>query len=102
MNHLSDFAASLIRTYIPILVAMLVNVLAQNGVILDASASDGLVAFLSGLAGAVWYLVARLLERRANSKFGLLLGVAKQPEYVKPLAPIEHNTLPEDLDGRTH
>ena len=85
MTSLNDFITSQIRTWVPLLVAFIVNILGTNGVIIPEEASAGLTAFLSALAGGVWYLVARILETKFGAKWGLLLGVPKQPEYAKPL-----------------
>lgn len=80
---MKDLYDSMIRTYVPILVAFIVNILGTNGIVIPEDASAGLTAFLSALAAGLFYLIARLLETHANPKFGWLLGLAKQPEYVK-------------------
>lgn len=73
---------SVIRTFVPWLVGVLVAVLTKWGVPIDdetvATLVNGGVLFLTA---AVYYVVARLLEVLVNSKFGVLLGYIKQPEY---------------------
>lgn len=80
---------SLIRTLVPLLVGTIVAWSTKLGVPMAeadvATLVNGLVSF--GVA-ALYYLVARLLEMFASSKFGWLLGFAKAPAYqVKPAIP---------------
>ena len=69
-----------IRTYVPLGVAALIGWLASIGVLLPAAASDGLVVFLSALAGALWYAAVRYLEAKWPA-LGVLLGSTKTPVY---------------------
>lgn len=73
---IGDFVASLIRTYVPLLVGMLV----AWGV-LPADSSEPAIVTLTGLASGAYYLGARLLERRWPI-FGWLLGLPKAPTYT--------------------
>lgn len=76
-----------IRTYVPLAVAALVGLLAEHDVLLPATASDGLVLFLSALAGALWYAAVRYLEAKWPA-LGVLLGSTKTPTY-EPLAVLD-------------
>lgn len=75
-----DIVPSLIRTWVPIIVATLVSVLGQAGIVLPEDASAGLATFLGGLFGAVYYLVVRLLEYKFPG-IGVFLLSTKKPEY---------------------
>ena len=79
----SNFATSLIRTYVPIIVGALASYLLTLGVEIDADAQLGLVLFLTALLQGGYYLLVRVLERR-YPKLGLLLGSESQPKYVEP------------------
>lgn len=80
---MNNFVTSLIRTYVPIAVGAIVSYLLTLGVQLDANTQAGLVVALTGVLQAVYYLVARLLERKFP-QFSVLLGSASQPKYVEP------------------
>lgn len=80
---MSDFATSLIRTYVPIAVGALASYLLTAGIEIDANAQLGLVTFITAVLQGVYYLVARLLERKMPSIGGLLLGSSKKPEYTE-------------------
>lgn len=75
--------ASLVRTAVPLIVGLVVAGFTKLGVPVDdesvALVVNGLVS--AGVA-AGYYLVARVLEVVASSKFGWLLGYAKAPVYV--------------------
>lgn len=77
---MTDFVTSLIRTYVPIAVGALLAWLTAQGINVDKEAADGLVAFLTAIFSAAYYLAARLLEREWP-ELGGLLGVAKKPKY---------------------
>lgn len=82
---MTNTVLSLVRTYVPVAVGALAAWLLSLGVDLSAEAQTGLTVFLTGLIIAVYYTVARLLEKRWPA-FGFLLGSTKQPEYVNPPA----------------
>lgn len=84
-----------IRTYVPLGVAALVGWLANLGVILPASASEGLALFLGTLAGALWYAGVRYLEAKWPA-LGVLLGSTKTPVYV----PTGEAAVPVLSDGQ--
>lgn len=76
---------SLVRTYVPWLVGLIVGWLASLGIDLDPQLETSLILLVTTIAGALYHVVIRLAER-AKPKFGWLLGSAKQPVYVKPAA----------------
>jgi hypothetical protein len=88
---MNDLIASQIRTWVPVAVGALASWLETRGLHIDADALAGLIAFLTALSTAVYYLVARLLEKYVSPKFGWLLGWAKAPNYA-PAA-----KLPSDI-----
>lgn len=74
--------ASIVRTVVPLLVGLIVAGLTKIGLPVDdqdvASIVNGVVS--AGVALG-YYLIARVLEVFASSKFGWLLGYAKAPVY---------------------
>lgn len=83
---MNDQVASLIRTWVPIAVGALISWLASLGLNVGEQANTGLTIFLTGLLTAVYYLLARLLERRWPVIGRILLGSSRQPEYTEPQA----------------
>lgn len=79
---MNSVITSYIRTYVPISVGALASFLATKGFNLDADSQAGLVVFLTGVCQAVYYAIARFLERKFP-QLGLLLGSKKQPVYRK-------------------
>lgn len=80
--------ASTIRTFVPLLVGVVVSVFAKLHIPVDAGTAQLLVdgAVSSGVA-LLYYVLARVLEVTKSSKFGWLLGYAKAaPIYVAPAA----------------
>lgn len=81
---MTNFLISLIRTYVPILVGSLISFLVVNyGFVVDESITAQLVAGLTGVIIAGYYLLARVLERKFPH-FGFLLGTGAVPVYVEP------------------
>lgn len=78
---ISDLVASQIRTYVPLVVAAIVGWLASLGITLDAGPKEFLASVLGFIAGLIWYVIVRSLERRWPS-LGWLLGYPKQPTYI--------------------
>jgi hypothetical protein len=76
----NDYVISLIRTYVPLAVGVLVSWLAARGLDLDPATSAGLIAGLTGLLAGVYYTVVRLAEAKWPF-LGLLLGHAAKPQY---------------------
>ena len=72
---------SLVRTYTPWIVGAVIGWLASLRVELDPAVESSLTIVVTGLATALYYLAARLLEIYVSPKFGWLLGLAKAPEY---------------------
>ena len=81
--NFSDLVPSLIRTYVPLIVAALATFLGDIGILLPEDASTGLATFLGALLSAAYYLGVRLAERKWP-QLGLLLGSKKQPVMTKP------------------
>lgn len=80
---------SWIRTIVPIVMGGFVAWLVALGVHLDKGTEDALVVAVTGLCIAVYYTLARLLEKRFPT-LGVLLGVAKTPDsYSKGEASVE-------------
>jgi hypothetical protein len=72
---MGDFLVSLIRTWVPVAIGYLVTV-----GLLPTDLSDQATAALTAVITAVYYGLARLLEKRWPV-FGWLLGVPKEPSY---------------------
>lgn len=77
---MSDVVTSVIRTIVPSIVGAVASFLAAKGIDVDAEAVAGLTSFLTALFAGIYYVVARLLEKR-YPKAGYLLGATKQPTY---------------------
>ena len=83
---MTNFAISLIRTYVPIAVGTFISFLfVQFGLTLDGEIALQLTAGLTGLVIGAYYLVARLLERKFPA-LGVLLGSTQKPVYVEQTA----------------
>lgn len=83
---ISDFVLSLVRTYVPIGLGLLLTLLARNyDIVIDEATSAGLVAGMVGLVSACWYVLARLLESKW-AFLSLLLGTPPKvstPTYTQ-------------------
>ena len=74
---LSDYAVSLIRTWVPMLVGLLATWLLSLGIEFDSTALElALVSLISG----VYYAAVRWLEGKVPW-LGVLLGVKSEPTY---------------------
>lgn len=73
---MGDFLTSLVRTWVPIAIGYLVSL----GVLPD-DLSDEATAAATAAVIALYYALARLLERRWPAA-GWLLGVPKTPTYT--------------------
>lgn len=80
---MNNFVTSQIRTIVPIIVGALVSWLITLGIELDADTQTGLVVFLTGLLQAVYYFIARLIEKKYPQIGGFLLGSQSKPVYEK-------------------
>lgn len=84
---MNDFVTSLIRTWVPIGVGSLLTWLATNyNIVIDDNASSSLVVGFAALVIAVYYAIARAVEKAfpALGKLLVGLGIGKAPEYPKP------------------
>lgn len=83
--NLSNQIISLIRYYVPVGVGLLLTWLASTlHVVVSPSSQAGLVALCVAVLSSVYYTAVRLLEKRWPD-LGVLLGVASQPFYPKPV-----------------
>lgn len=84
---MTDYLASLIRTYVPVGVgAALAWIASRTGVVIDESTAAGGVAFFGAVLTGLYYAAVRALEARFPA-VGFLLGVAKPPVYPEPYVP---------------
>lgn len=75
----NDQLVALIRTVVPAVVGLLLAAAAKANIEIDGAALNGIV---DAVVIGVYYLAVRQLEKRWP-KFGVLLGVPKQPTYPK-------------------
>ena len=74
----AGIGTSIVRTFVPIVVALLVRAGAKVGLDLD----PGLfLEVVTVIITTIYYVVVRLLETRVAPIWGWLLGVAKVPAY---------------------
>jgi hypothetical protein len=76
----ASIGPALIRTAVPLLVALLVQWAARRDLVIDSATQSAIISILSTLSGAVYYAVVRFLERRWP-KAGWLLGSPHVPYY---------------------
>lgn len=76
---------SLVRTVVPLIVGWLLSLPLAKwfGV-----TSDQLVPLVTVVVASVYYAVVRWLEQHVSSRFGWLLGLAKQPVYPAEPRPL--------------
>jgi hypothetical protein len=93
---MSDFVTSLIRTWVPIGVGAFITWLATNyNIVVPDDASSSLVVGVAALVTAVYYALARALEK-AYPWLGRLLvglGAGKAPVYP-PVEGVQARTGP--------
>lgn len=75
---------AVIRTLVPVVVAIIGTALARLGIHLD----DGTLEFvvtgaIGGLLGVAYHIVVSILERIRSSRWGWLLGSPNAPQYNK-------------------
>lgn len=80
----TDLVSSFVRTLVPLVVGWVVSVAARHGWSIN---DDQAASAITALSAYAYYVLVRLLETRANSKAGWLLGVAKQPVYTERTVP---------------
>jgi hypothetical protein len=79
---MNDYVLSLVRTWVPVAVGAVLSWLAGLGLDLGKEAEVGFVTFLTAVVIAVYYALARALEKRWPALGRLLLGSAKAPAYA--------------------
>lgn len=82
-QKMQDLIRSYIRTYAPMFVGAVISFLATKGITLDTETQTALVVAFTGLLQALYYAIARLLERKYPIVGKILLGSSKQPSYEK-------------------
>lgn len=80
----SAFFASVVRTFVPILVGGVIGWATSINLTLDSEFEAQATALLTGLFTALYYAAVRLLETYVTPKFGWLLGLAKAPVVYSP------------------
>lgn len=75
-----NYAISIIRTLVPMAVGCVAAWLVAKGIHVPAAARDSAVAVLTAGCGALYYLLARVLEHKWPA-LGVLLGVPAKPTY---------------------
>ena len=78
MKNLFD---SLVRTYVPWLVGIIIGWLVSLGIPLDPEVEPQVTLAIMGLSSFIWYALVRAFEVYVSPKFGWLLGLGKSPEY---------------------
>lgn len=101
---MSDHFVSLIRTYVPAVVGVVIAWLATLGINVDTSASVALIVGITGLSTAIYYTAVRLVESRWPV-LGILLGIARPPAYGLEIPPslraiIDQAAVREELEKR--
>lgn len=73
----NDMLKSIIRTFVPVVVGLILSALAQIGIEIEAAALAGLVdaLFVGG-----YYAIVRFLESK-SANLGWLLGLPSPPHY---------------------
>lgn len=74
----TSLGASIIRTYVPIIVGAAGGLLAKAKLSVDG---DALSSLVTAGVGVVYYTGVRLLEEKVSPIWGRLLGVARVPTY---------------------
>ena len=89
-NTASALWASIVRTFVPIIVGSVVGWFVTLGVTLDDQFSGLLTLVVSAALSGVYYVAVRLLETYVAPKLGWLLGLAKTPTAYTADSPAEH------------
>ena len=76
-KSMNDLLKSMIRTFVPVVVGLILSALAQIGVKVDPGTIAGAVdaIFIGG-----YYAIVRFLESK-SPKLGWLLGLPSEPHY---------------------
>lgn len=78
----AEIKTSVIRTVTPMLVGFVVTLLASFNIEGDAEFKANLFATMQLIVSGLYYVIVRWIESK-YPKFGILLGVAKAPEYTE-------------------
>lgn len=76
---MNPFAASLIRTIVPIIVGSILGLLTRAGLDIDLEGQQALSTLIDGAFIGAYYLVIRIIETKVP-QVGWLLGLAKTPD----------------------
>ena len=76
---MNPFAASLIRTIVPIVVGSILGLLATIGLNIDVEGQQGLLTLINSMFVGGYYLTIRWIETKVP-QVGWLLGLAKTPD----------------------
>lgn len=76
-NAVSALGASIVRTVVPAIMALLITAGLRVGIEIP----DSIEAVITTVVMAVYYAIIRLLETRVGPAWGWLLGYARAPEY---------------------
>jgi hypothetical protein len=80
---MNPFAASLIRTIVPIVVGSILGLLTRAGLDIDLEGQQALSTLIDSTFIGAYYLVIRIIETKVP-QVGWLLGLAKTPDsYTK-------------------
>lgn len=93
---MNAFAASLIRTIVPVAAGAVISWLALINLDIDAEGQQALGALLTAALTGAYYIVVRLIETKVPQA-GWLLGLAKSPDSYSNDATIPGELMQEDL-----
>lgn len=86
---MNPFAASLIRTIVPIVAGSILSALTKIGLNIDVAGQEALSTLIDSAFIGGYYLIVRLIETKIP-QVGWLLGLAKSPDsYSKDPEPVE-------------
>lgn len=80
---MKDLFDSLVRTYVPWIVGVVLGWLVSLGIPLDPEVEPQLTVAIMGIVTFIWYALVRVFEVYVSPKFGWLLGLGTAPEYTK-------------------
>ena len=78
---------SVVRTIVPLVVGFFLQLAVTWNVTLDSEFEGALVALLTLLLTAVYYVAVRLFETYVSPKIGWLLGYAESPDSYSKASP---------------
>lgn len=99
-----NYGKQIARTYAPMLAGYIVSFFSMMGIHVTSEARAWLAGAITAVAGAAYYLVVTLLEKKWP-KLGALIGVPERPQYIKDVDwldsaefPVDDPADDEDLD----